>query len=219
MTGSPEHRATGRPPSTTHTALAAVALQLFLARGYDETSIDDITAAAGVSRRTFFRYFPSKAAVLWNEFDIEVEQLRELLAQADADEPMLLVIRRAVVETTRTRPSDVREIRARMTLINTVETLQGLTAAHYAGWIRTVSDFVARRTGVPEQSLFPITVGRAVLATSLAAYDVWAGRGDRSLTAYLDEALGALAEGFDESALRERATRNAFTRRRPKTTT
>jgi mycofactocin system transcriptional regulator len=207
----------GRPPSTTHAQLALVALELFLEHGFDATSVDDIAAAAGVSRRTFFRYFPTKAAVLWNEFDAEIEQLRDLLAQADDAEPMVSVIHHAVVETNRTRPADVRELRARMTLINTVESLKGPTAVHYAGWVRTISDFVARRTGVPEQSLFPITVGRTVLATALAAYDVWADRGDRSLVSYLDEALGALAEGFEESALRARATRSAFTRRRPKT--
>jgi mycofactocin system transcriptional regulator len=208
----------GRPPATTHAQLAALALELFVARGFDETSVDDIAAAAGVSRRTFFRYFPTKAAVLWHEFDEEVEQLRVLLAAADPVEPMLSAIHHALVETNRMRPGGVRELRARMTLINTVESLKGPTALHYAGWVRVVGDFVAARTGVPEQSLFPVTVGRTVLATALAAYDLWVDHEDRALVHYLDEALGALADGFDEAALRERAAKHAFTRRRPRLT-
>lgn len=40
------------------------ALELFLARGISEVSIEDIARAAGISRRTFFRYFPSRDDIL-----------------------------------------------------------------------------------------------------------------------------------------------------------
>ena len=50
----------GRAPATTHGELSHVALALFLERGFDHTTVDDIAAAAGISRRTLFRYFPSK---------------------------------------------------------------------------------------------------------------------------------------------------------------
>ena len=215
MTDPCDRNVGGRPPATDHAALVLTAMELFVERGFDETSVDEIAAAAGISRRTFFRYFPSKSAVLWHGFDGEIAMMRELLTAADPDQPMLSAIHAAVVQTARVRLVDVRELRARMTLINTVETLKGPAALHYEGWVRAVSDFVARRTGVAEQSLFPVTVGRAVLATAMAAYDLWVDRGDRSLVAYLDEALGALADGFDETALRRRAARSVFTRRGP----
>ncbi len=41
-------------------ALVAAAFQLFLERGYEQTTIDDIVALAGVGRRSFFRYFPPR---------------------------------------------------------------------------------------------------------------------------------------------------------------
>jgi len=49
--------------------LAEAASDLFLERGYHHTSVDDIASRAGVSRATFFNYFPAKADVLFWEVD------------------------------------------------------------------------------------------------------------------------------------------------------
>jgi AcrR family transcriptional regulator len=54
----------------TRNALLEAALNLFSANGYDETTTDQIAESAGVSPRTFFRYFPTKESVLFfGEFD------------------------------------------------------------------------------------------------------------------------------------------------------
>lgn len=54
----------------TRTALLDAALDLFSAKGYDETTTDEIAESAGVSPRTFFRYFPTKESVLFSgEYD------------------------------------------------------------------------------------------------------------------------------------------------------
>ena len=57
----------GRPPGTSRRELELIALRLFTGQGFDNTTIEQIAAEAGVSRRTFFRYFGSKASVLWSE--------------------------------------------------------------------------------------------------------------------------------------------------------
>jgi len=45
--------------------LRRAAVELFVERGYDEVTVSDITARAGLTRRSFFRYFPDKREVLF----------------------------------------------------------------------------------------------------------------------------------------------------------
>src|ERR1700712_2455731 len=89
----------GRPPGTSARELELVALRLFAEKGFDDTTVDEIAAGAGVSRRTFFRYFDTKANVLWSEFDSEVDVIRGLLADTSADLPVMQAVRQAVLET------------------------------------------------------------------------------------------------------------------------
>jgi Transcriptional regulator len=99
----------GRPPGTSRRELELIALRLFAEQGFDTTTIEQIAAEAGVSKRTFFRYFGSKTSVLWSEFDHEVDVIRAALAEVPAGVPMMDAIRRAVVAPTttgrRTSPS------------------------------------------------------------------------------------------------------------------
>ena len=60
---------TGRPQATSHRDLELVALDLFSRHGFDDVSVTDIATAAGISRRTFFRYYSSKNDAVWGEFD------------------------------------------------------------------------------------------------------------------------------------------------------
>jgi mycofactocin system transcriptional regulator len=178
-----------------------IALRLFTEQGFEATTVEQIAAAAGVSRRTFFRYFDAKSDVLWNSFDAEVETIRGLLARTPADLAVMEAVRRAVLAANHYRAQDVPELRTRVTLLSSVPELIASAAIHYDAWERAVVDFVARRSGQPADSLYPLAVGRAVLATCRAGYDRWAARADADLTVYLDAALRALAAGFRDEML------------------
>ncbi|MFI5585810.1 mycofactocin system transcriptional regulator [Amycolatopsis sp. NPDC051758] len=190
----------GRPPGTSARELEVIALRLFTERGFHETTVDEIAAAAGVSRRTFFRYYDAKSDVLWNEFDHEVETITKLLAAASGDLPMMDAVREAVLEANHYGADNVPELRMRMNLVSSVPELAASAARHYDAWERAVSAYVAGRTGHPADSLYPLAVGRAVLATCRAAYERWSARADADLTVYLDAALRALAGGFADPA-------------------
>ena len=198
---SADGRRRGRPPGTSARAMELIALRLFTEQGFEATTVEQIAAAAGVSRRTFFRYFDAKSDVLWNSFDAEVETIRGLLARTPADLAVMEAVRRAVLAANHYRAQDVPELRTRVTLLSSVPELIASAAIHYDAWERAVVDFVARRSGQPADSLYPLAVGRAVLATCRAGYDRWAARADADLTVYLDAALRALAAGFRDEML------------------
>src|SRR6266571_6185325 len=67
--------------------LAQLAVGLFVEKGYDETTIDDLAAAAGMSKRTFFRYFASKEELVMGKYEVLGEQLAEDLSARPTDEP------------------------------------------------------------------------------------------------------------------------------------
>jgi mycofactocin system transcriptional regulator len=148
-----------------------VALRLFTERGFHETTVDQVAAAAGVSKRTFFRYYDAKSDVLWNEFDAEVEAIRALLAEAPVELPVMEAVRQAVLAANHYSAQDVPELRMRMSLLSSVPELVASAAVHYDAWERAVSDYVAGRIGQPSDSLYPLAVGRTVLAACRAAYD------------------------------------------------
>jgi TetR/AcrR family transcriptional regulator, regulator of mycofactocin system len=195
----------GRPRATSRRELQAIAVRLFAEQGFEATTIEQVTAEAGVSERTFFRYFTTKASVLWADFDTEVSAIRAALAVVPDDVPMMDAIRAAVVAANHYRAEDVPEMRQRMSLIATEPALSFGAGEHYADWERAISEFAARRLGQPAESLYCLAVGRAVLAACRAAYDRWSARADNDLPWYLDAVLTALASGFAPVALRDAA--------------
>jgi mycofactocin system transcriptional regulator len=192
----------GRPPGTSARQLELIAMELFSEQGFDETTVEQIAARAGVSTRTFFRYFESKSSVLWHEFDREVDTLRTAFAAVEDDLPLMDAIRQVVVGVNRYRAEDVPELRRRMQLIGSVPALHASAAPHYDAWERAVSDFAASRLGEAADALHPLAIGRTTLAACRAAFDHWVALGEGELTVYLDASLRALAAGFDEARLR-----------------
>ena len=133
----------GRPAATSRQDVARAALDLFARQGYDETTVDEIAAAVGISRRTFFRYYESKPDVVWGEFDAELGRLRDRLAEAPDGEPLMDVLRRSVIATNRFGAGELDELRIRMVLISTVPTLVAHSAVRYEEWCDVVAGFAA----------------------------------------------------------------------------
>ncbi|MGV9311160.1 TetR family transcriptional regulator [Streptomyces sp. NPDC003691] len=70
-------------------ALAEAAFELFLERGFERTTVDDIVARAGVGRRSFFRYFPSKEDAVFPDHEgCLVEMTAYLEANAGSPDPV-----------------------------------------------------------------------------------------------------------------------------------
>lgn len=75
--------------------LVETAMRLFAERGYDAVTVEEIAAASDVSRRTFFRYFATKEAVLMSRREGLAAVLRAALASSD--EPPFEAVRAALI--------------------------------------------------------------------------------------------------------------------------
>ena len=180
----------GRRPSTTQAHITDVALELFATHGFDEVSVDDVAQAAGIARRTLFRYYPSKNAIPWGDFDAHLDHMRTLLAEADPTVGVGQTLRTALLAFNRFDPAESTRHRRRMALILETHALQAHSMTMYAGWRTVVAEFVARRRGERQDSLVPQTVAWTLLGVALSAYEYWLA--DESVS--LDRALG---ESFD----------------------
>lgn len=87
----------------TRGALAIAATRLFTERGYEATTVEDIAAAAEVSPRTFFRYYPAKEDVLEEIF--RTGGFEEVVAARPSDEPVITSLRAAAI-TVLQRPAE-----------------------------------------------------------------------------------------------------------------
>jgi mycofactocin system transcriptional regulator len=198
----------GRRRITSRAELEHVAFELFDRRGFEGTTIDDIAVAAGIGRRTFFRYFPSKNDVPWGNFEDELDRMRGWLAACPTQWPLMDAIRLAIVEFNKVAPEDERWHRRRMQLILGVPVLQAHSTLRYAEWRQVVADFVAVRTGQAAGGLQPQTIAYAMLGVAIAAYEQWLQDDDGNLSELLDTAMRDLAAAFGHSLpLRAEPTR------------
>jgi AcrR family transcriptional regulator len=103
-TTAAEQGAVRRRPGGRRAAILQAALELFSRQGYQETGIDEIGAAAGVSGPAIYRHFGSKqellAASFMDSFDRRRAQIRDRLAGANGAEERLELIVRDTVENT-----------------------------------------------------------------------------------------------------------------------
>jgi AcrR family transcriptional regulator len=75
--------------------LALLAQEMFTAQGYDQTTLDDFVAAAGMSKRTFFRYFSSKDELVLGKYEMFGDAVADTLAARPSREPIWEALRRA----------------------------------------------------------------------------------------------------------------------------
>jgi TetR/AcrR family transcriptional regulator, regulator of mycofactocin system len=192
--GNPVHP--GRRRATSRTELEQVAFALFTSRGFDATTVDDIAAAAGIGRRTFFRYFPSKNDVPWGAFEDELERMRVRLKACPPQVPLMDAIRLALIDFNRVAPAQVPLHRRRMELILRVPTLLAHSTLRFAAWRAVVAEFVAERTGRRPDDLAPQAIAHAVLGVAVAAYEQWLDDPAADLGTLLDDAMRELAASF-----------------------
>jgi TetR/AcrR family transcriptional regulator, regulator of mycofactocin system len=186
----------GRRPRTSRAELEHIALGLFTTRGFEETTVEDIAAAAGIGRRTFFRYYASKNDAVWGDFDTQLEILRSWFAGCSDDVPLMDAVHGAVVSFNRLDAEEVPWHRQRMRLILDTPALQAHSTPMYARWRAVIAEFAGRRVGASPGDLIPQLIAWAALGAALAAYEQWLRDEDAELEPLLARAMAELSTGF-----------------------
>jgi len=189
----------GRLPSTTRSELSHLALQLFMENGFEATTIDDIALSAGIGRRTFFRYFPSKNDLPWGDFDALLAQLRVRLHELPRDQPLVESLRLAVIEFNRFPAEEIPYHRRRMDLLLNVPSLVAHSTLRYASWRQVIAEFAADRLGLPHDHLEPQVIAWTALAVSMSAYEEWLKHDDADLSELLDASFRMLGKTVTEA--------------------
>lgn len=197
-TGSGPHPRVGRRRSTTPHQITDVAIDLFATYGFDAVSVDDVAQAAGIARRTLFRYYASKNAIPWGDFDAHLEHLEQLL---DAVEPHVRLgdaLRGALLAFNTFDESENARHRQRMRVILQTAELQAYSMTMYAGWRKVIAAFVAKRSEMKTTDLLPQTVAWTMLGVALSAYETWLADESESLPRAIGDAFDVIGAGLDD---------------------
>lgn len=168
--------------------LAEAALKLLAFQGFEETTIDQIAASAGVSRRTFFRYFQSKEDVIVESLGDVGEELRAALDARPADEPPTMAVRQAL-SVFEDACAEYPEKVLRLTkLILHTPALNARYLERQAEWKTDLAASLARRSHASDDDLRPVVTAGVAFAALDVALRAWvAGGGKRNLGALLDD--------------------------------
>lgn len=173
--------------------LAQTAMEQFAAHGYAETTVDDVAAAAGVSRRTLFNYFGSKEELALSGLAEQGTAIAERLAERPVEEDLWLSIRASMsvldeIETTAQRRLEL------VTLLFNNESLRAAHAEKQAGWQTLLAPLIEARLPDSEHRHLE---ARAIAATAITcletASEEWARlRGQVDLFDLYDVAIEAV---------------------------
>jgi AcrR family transcriptional regulator len=175
--------------------VAEMALDLFLDNGYEQTTIDDICAAAGISRSTFFRYFPSKEDVFVSETSTAVDELLAALRQRPDDETPWTALRHAMGPLVAHYATQSERAHRLAALARTTPALATLHQEKQVRFFESIAPELARRFGAdPRDPADPRP--RALISSALgcleAAVAAWiAGNGTQELGRLLERAMDA----------------------------
>ncbi|WP_410638464.1 TetR family transcriptional regulator [Amycolatopsis sp. lyj-346] len=181
-------------------ALAAAAVELFAANGYEATTVDEIAAAAGVGRRTFFRYFETKDDVLFANHDEIVAEMEEVFAAADPGRDPVEVACAAVGLVLDSYAGDLDVSLKRFALTRAVPSLRDKEVATVDRYQRVLARYLQARfedQGGEAASLRAAVIAAAIAAANNHVLRRWlrsGGKGDIKTAAA--EAFALVADAF-----------------------
>lgn len=191
-------RTPGRPVEVDPDEIALIAVRLFADRGVDDVTMSEVAEAAGVSRRTLFRWFPSKAALIWGGTIEADDRFEAAWLAADRAGGLLDRVRAAYAASIAPLGEHADITRLRLRLIDDNAAVYAWGHELRARTSERLTKHVADAIDAPPDSVRVASLVAALGAASYAAL-VWWARHDAAdePAAVLDEALAELAAVLD----------------------
>jgi AcrR family transcriptional regulator len=180
------------------------AMSLFATRGYDGVTVEDIAREAGISERTFFRYFASKDHLLVAEASRRIEVILESLVGQPDDLDAWTALRNAVLDQSASEERIGRNAAIWAQLTKEAPALLAKMIMHGAlEGTHNIEVELARRLGVPDTDALPDVMMRVTLAAVQSAYLRWLeDDGSASLVELTAAALDLVGAGLAQAASR-----------------
>jgi len=162
---------------STREALRRAALASFARQGFANVTVTELAREAGVTERTFFRHFPSKEAVLFQDYETQVEWLSDALAQRPASESLI----DAVLVSIASFPYDLEVVRqaatARAELI-TADRIAGHLRVVQSSFAGVITEFIKYRySDTPDIDLVAEVAGATIAAALVVGVEHWGRNG------------------------------------------
>jgi AcrR family transcriptional regulator len=157
----------------TRESLRRVAVEQFTQQGYDAVTVAALAKAAGVTERTFYRHFPTKESVLFQDYENHLDWLSTALAMRPRTEDIF----DSILASVQAFPHDAEIVRQaallRASLINGDKIVSHLRVVQ-ASFGSVITDFIkSRHADHPDIELFARVAGGAVAAGLVTAVEVW----------------------------------------------
>ncbi|GAB2844458.1 TetR family transcriptional regulator [Actinocorallia aurea] len=172
--------------------LARTAIALFRREGFDDVTLNDVAAAAGVSRSTFLRYFGSKEEAVLGAMDDLGAQAAAALRARPADESDWTALRRCLDPFLDSYRADPPGSLAVTRLIQQSPALKNRQLEKQASWLPALAQALADRSSPAPPLVAPVRAAAALDCLSLAVTHWSASNGEEDLAALLDQAFTAL---------------------------
>ena len=188
-----------RKKARTRASLREHALRLFREKGYQNTTVEQIAAAAEVSPSTFFRYFPTKEDLVLQD-DMDVRMI-EALEQQPPDLGPVAAVRaasRQMFDSYTAADMDILHETIRLTL--TVPEIRARAMDEFARTITVVAEAMAKRAGRSPDDLAVRTAAGAIIGVIMSITLPWEGwseeRSLEDMFGRIDEGLALLEAGL-----------------------
>src|SRR6202048_544563 len=162
---------------STHEELRRAALASFASKGFANVTVTELAREAGVTERTFFRHFPTKEAVLFQDYETQVEWLSEALAQRPPSESVF----DAVLASVASFPYDLEVVRQAATARNELISADRI-ASHLrvvqSSFAGVITDFIKKRySDTSALDLVAEVSGATLSAALVVAVENWGRNG------------------------------------------